>query len=148
MLKIRYIVLCGALALSASAAANPLLAVGSPQPSLCSSIEFKVSSTDQDIFDSVEQSTSFPSEMLAHLDRTLPIEVTYSIERCNASSAMMGSFSDLPKPDLAQEGDRRTVTQTRGGIESTYEQVFTGGVWITVKVTRRLIEPPPDSITG
>lgn len=80
------------------------------------------------------------------VDDATSIQVTYNRKVCVMSSTKNNALSTngLPLPDTAQEGDTRTVEQTRGNIKTTYNQKYTNGAWITISYTRVDIGNPED----
>lgn len=47
-------------------------------------------------------------------------------------------------PDVAQEGDSRTITQKRENVLTTYVQVYKDARWVTTSFTQVLIDPNKD----
>ena len=107
----------------------------------CASTERTYSSQDQSIFESVENSP-FTND----LDSNAPVEIYYKSEYC-AKSPVVPLDGGLPNTSgLAQEGDTRTITQTRGNVRTVYSQVFENGNWMTKSVKTDWIDLPTDPV--
>lgn len=107
----------------------------------CSSTEQTYSSNDQSIFESVENSV-----FTNNLDSNAPVEIHYKSVSCSDSSVNTRDGGLPSTPGLAQEGDTRTVTQTRGNIRTVYSQMFENGNWVTKSTKTDWIDFPTDPV--
>lgn len=107
--------------------------------------EFKTQAPE--IYDSIEESGSIFSTVEDSLDRGIPVLVNLKTKRCSSSQNQSINSSDIPS--TAQPGDKRTVTQTRGRVRSTYQQTFIGGQgWVTTAVNQELLPEAPEAPGG
>lgn len=110
----------------------------------CTIIERQYESSAPEIFNTIESGAKSLNDYAFSLDRNFPITIKMQSKRCGSEARTNG----LPNPDFGQPGDTRTVTQTRGNIRTTYEQIYVDGAgWVTTKITREILpespEPPP-----
>lgn len=127
------------LLLVVSTTAKSEVKVSNSKDKYCSLVSYEFISKDSKIYDSVEFDTTMETTALSHLDRTLPVQVIYEIERCSLSRD--NSINSLPLPDMPEDGDTRTVIQERGNVRTEYDQIYIGG-WVTIAIRRTLITPP------
>ena len=71
-------------------------------------------------------------------DPSVAVSIQYTGSVCTDANDV--SLMSTPAPDLAQPGDTRVITQTRGGWVYTYTQTFTAsGGWTTTEFNQRYI---------
>lgn len=108
----------------------------------CYSTEQTYISNDQSIYVSVD-SSELPNELDSHF----PVEVIYKSKVCITSSIEILAEGDLLDiPATPQEGDTRTVTQTRGHIRSTYSQNYKDGRWETKSLVKDIVDIPIEPV--